>query len=100
MLWWLKALVGLQMSVDPGVCPRTPSEFYPRAINLYRLTRFEHNDCPTPSLRLGALLRSRIMDDRRKNYRAWGALQQGAAKATFLISLVNCTIQANGLSAD
>ncbi len=40
------------------------------------------------------------MDDRRKNYRAWGALQQGAAKATFLISLVNCTIQANGLSAD
>ncbi len=34
------------------------------------------------------------------NYRAWGALQQGAAKGTFLIALVNCTIQANGLSAE
>ncbi len=51
------------------------------------------------------------MDDRRKNYRflapgkrAWSLrlcrTQSGAAKGTFLIALVNCTIQANGLSAD
>src|SRR6202162_4625733 len=44
-------------------------------MNLYRFGRFGHNPCFATVQRLDAKRRSQIMEDRRKNYRAWDAQQ-------------------------